>query len=408
LPDENPGRRGKLPGQFYDIIIVGAGPAGSHTAYKLASSGYAVAVFEEKSAPGLDVCCTGIISSECFHSLDPSPDVILTKVNSARFFSPSGRCLRVHTERVQAYVVNRLLFDKELASKAQAQGARYFFSSPVVDIVPDRDSIQAETLRSGARETFTARAMVLASGFRPKLPRKLGLGRIKSFLAGAQVEVETKDVDEFEVYFGQKTAPGGFAWLVPTSPHKAYVGLLAKSRARLHLEEFFNSLFHQGRVTSRETEIRQKVVPIRTLARSYGDRTLVVGDAAGQVKPTTGGGIYFGHLGAQIAADVLDQALKNDDLSAEQLSRYQERWKARMGKELSRGYRTRWLYNKLNDHQIDAILAALDASGMAQALLNSGSFSFDWHSKPILTILRQSSAYPLLKMKRLLSREAKS
>jgi digeranylgeranylglycerophospholipid reductase len=134
----------------------------------------------------------------------------------------------------------------------------------------------------------------------------------------------------------------------------------------------------------------------------------VVGDAAGQVKPTTGGGIYFGHLGAQIAADVLDQALKNDDLSAEQLSRYQERWKARMGKELSRGYRTRWLYNKLNDHQIDAILAALDASGMAQALLNSGSFSFDWHSKPILTILRQSSAYPLLKMKRLLSREAKS
>ncbi|MHC1578839.1 MAG: NAD(P)/FAD-dependent oxidoreductase [Dehalococcoidia bacterium] len=397
-----------MSGQFYDVIIVGAGPAGSHTAYELASSGYSVAVFEEKSAPGLDVCCTGIISSECFQSLNPSPDVILTRVNSAKFFSPSGRCLRMQTERVQAYVVNRLLLDKELASRAEAQGARYFLSSQVIDIIPARDNIQAEILRSAATEIFTARAVVLASGFKPKLPHQLGLGKIKRFLVGAQVEVETKDIDEFEVYFGQKTAPGGFAWLVPTSTHKAYVGLLARSQAKLHLAEFRNNLSDQGRVTSREMEIRQKAVPIRTLARSYGDRILVVGDAAGQVKPTTGGGIYFGHLGAQIAARVLDEALRSDNLTAEQLSRYQKQWKAEMGKELSRGYRARWAYTKLSDHQIEAIFSALDASGMAEASLNSGNFSFDWHSKLILTILRHSSAYPLLKMKQLLSREAKS
>jgi digeranylgeranylglycerophospholipid reductase len=397
-----------LSGQFYDVIVVGAGPAGSYIAYELASLGHNVAVFEEKSSSGLNVCCTGIISTECFQSLAPSTDVILTKVNSANFFSPSGRCLKFQTENVQAYVVNRLLLDKAIASKAQSQGAQYFFSSPVIDIIPEKDSIQAETLCSGAKEIFSARVVVLANGFRPKLPRKLGLGKIKSFLVGAQAEIEAKNVDEFEVYFGQRIAPGAFAWLVPISTNKAYVGLLATSQAKLYLQKFLNNLFGQGRIASREVEIGQKAVPIGTLARSYGDRVLVVGDAAGQVKPTTGGGIYFGHLGAKIAAEVLDEALNSDNLTAGQLSRYQKQWKAKMGKELSRGYRARWAYTKLNDRQIEGIFNVLDSSGMAEALLNSGNFSFDWHSKLISTILRRSSAYPLLKIRHLLSREGSS
>jgi geranylgeranyl reductase family protein len=384
---------------------VGAGAAGSYAAYELASLGHHVAVFEEKSAPGLNVCCTGIISTECFDSFGISTDVILTKANSAKFFSPSGRCLRLQTEKVQAYVVDRLLLDKAIASKAQTQGAHYFFSQ-VIDIIPGKDSIQAETLCFGAREIFTARAVILANGFRPKLPQKLGLGKIKSFLIGAQAEVEAKKVDELEVYFGQKIAPGSFAWLVPTSANKAYVGLLSTSQAKLHLQKFLLSPFCQGRIMSQEVEIRQKAIPIGTLGRSYGDRVLVIGDAAGQVKPTTGGGIYFGHLGAQIAAKVLDEALSSDNLTAGRLSRYQKQWKAKMGKELSRGYWARWAYAKLSDRQIEGIFNMLDSGGMAEALLKSNNFSFDWHSRLILASLRHSSVYPRLRIRHLLSREA--
>jgi geranylgeranyl reductase family protein len=394
-----------LSGQFYDVIIIGAGPAGSYIAYKLASLGYDVAVFEEKNTSGLNVCCTGIISTECFQSLGLGTDVILTKLNSARFFSPSGRCLRLQTEKVQAYVVNRLLLDKALTAKAESKGAEYFFSSPVIDIIPGKDSIQAATLCSGVKDIFSARAVVLANGFKPELPRKLGLGKINNFLVGAQVEVEAKNVDEFEIYFGQEVAPGAFAWLVPTSTNKAYVGLLATSQAKLHLQKFLNNLFSQGRITSREMEIRQKAIPLGTLARSYGDRVLVIGDAAGQVKPTTGGGIYFGHLGAQIAAGVLDGALSSDNLTADQLSRYQKQWRAKMGKELSRGYWSRWAYTKLSDRQIERIFSMVDSNGMSESLLNSGKFSFDWHSRLILAVLRHSSAYPLLKIKHLFSRE---
>jgi digeranylgeranylglycerophospholipid reductase len=397
-----------LSDQFYDVIIVGAGPAGSYIAYELASLGHNVAVFEGKSASGLNVCCTGIISIECFQSLGLGTDVILTEVNSAKFFSPSGRCLRLQTEKVQAYVVNRLLLDKAIASKAQSQGAQYFFSSPVIDIIPGKDSIQVETLCSGAREIFSARVVVLAHGFRPKLPQKLGLGKIKNFLVGAQAEIEVKNVDEFEVYFSQEIAPGAFAWLVPTSANKAHVGLLATSQARLHLRKFLNNLFCQGRITSQKVEIGQKAIPVGTLARSYRDRVLAIGDAAGQVKPTTGGGIYFGHLGAQIAAQVLDEALSSDNLTAGQLSRYQKQWKAKMGKELSRGYWARWAYGKLGDRQIEGIFNIFDSNGMAESLLNSGKFSFDWHSRLILTVLRRSSTYPMLKIRHLLSREASS
>jgi len=397
-----------LPSQFYDVIVVGAGPSGSYIAYELASSGHGVAVFEEKGASGLNICCTGIISTECLQSLHLDTDMILTKVNSAKFFSPSGRCLKFQTDNVHAYVVDRLLLDKALASKAQAQGAQYLFSSPVIEIVPRKDSIQVEALCSGTRETFSARAVVLANGFTPKLPHKLGLGRINRFLVGAQAEIEAKDIDEFEVYFGQRIAPGAFAWLVPISPNKAYVGLLATSRAKLYLRKFLGSLFTQGRIAGRHVEIGQKAIPMRTLNRSYGERLLVIGDAAGHVKPTTGGGIYFGHLGARVAAEVLGEALDSDNLTAEHLARYEKEWRAQMGKELSRGYRARWAYARLSDRQIEGIFKALDSNGMAGTLLGSDNFSFDWHSKLILAVLRASSVYPLARIKHLFSHEVKS
>jgi flavin-dependent dehydrogenase len=334
--------------------------------------------------------------------------MVLTEVKSAKFYSPSGRCLRLQTHNVQACVVDRLLLDKALASKAQAQRAQYFFSSSVIDILPGTDNIRVEALCAGTREIFSARAVVLANGFRPRLPHMLGLGRIKRFLIGAQAEVEAKNVDEFEVYFGQGIAPGGFAWLVPTSANRAYVGLLATSQAKLYLRKFLNNLFSQGRITSQDVGIGQRGVPMGTLARSYEARLLVIGDAAGQVKPTTGGGIYFGHLGARIAAEVLDGALGSDSLTAGQLSIYQKKWRAKIGKELSRGYGARWAYAKLGDRQIEGIFNALDSNGMAETLLSLDNFSFDWHSKLILTVLKYSSAYPLLKIKHLFSREVGS
>jgi len=387
---------------YYDVIIVGAGPAGSYAAYELASSGHKVAVFEEKDVPGVDACCTGIISPECFDSLGLDTDVTLTQANSARFYSPSGKCLRIETEEIQAYVADRSALDKALAAKAQSRGAQYFLSSPVSDLILGKECIQAETRCSGARELFSARALILANGCRTDLLQKLGLGKIKRFLVGAQAELETRNVTEVEVHVGRRLAPGSFAWVVPVSQDRAYAGLLATSDAGLHLQRLVDDLFRCGRVADRHVKIKQKAIPLESPARSYDDRVLAIGDAAGQVKRTTGGGIYFGHLGARIAARVLDGALKSDDLSARRLSGYEKQWKAKLGKELSRGQLARWALTRLSDGQVERVFDVLGSNGTVQEMVESGDISFDWHSKLVLTALRYSSAYPWLRIRRLL------
>jgi len=384
-----------LPRECYDVIIIGAGPAGSYAAYKLASLGHKVAVLEQKEAPGVDICCTGIISPECFDSFGIASDVILTKVNSAKFFSPLGKSLRLKTEKVQAYVVDRASFDQAIAAKTKAQGADYFFSSWIADIVIKRDGAQIEALCHGSREIFKARAVVIASGFKPDLSQRLGLGRITNFAVGAQAEVETLGIDEVEIYLSQEIAPGFFAWLVPTLENKALAGVISHSHAKPHLEKLLADSFCQRKVISREPKIRQKAIPLGILPRTYGDRMVVIGDAAGQVKPTTCGGIYFGHLGAQMAAEVLHQALASDDLSAACLSRYEKEWKTKMSKEISLGYWARQLYAKLSDQQIEQIFHVVNSDGIAESWLNSPDFSFDWHGKLILAALKHGLAHQL-------------
>ena len=389
--------------RLHDVIVVGGGPAGACTAYELASLGHDVVVLEQKHTPGLNSCCTGIVSTGCFDLLDPGEDVVLARASSASFFSPSGRRLRLETGNARAYVVDRSLLDKALAARARSAGARYFLSTRAVDIITGSDSMSVEATRSGVTEVFDARAVVLASGFKPGLSRKLGLGGPRSFLVGAQAEVEARDIEEIEVHLDQRFNRGSFAWLVPAGGHRAYAGLLATSRAGPQLRGFLSDLVRGGRITSPDVEIRQKPVPIGGADRTYGQRVLVVGDAAGQVKATTGGGIYFGHLAARIAAAVLDQALRSDDLSAERLAEYQTRWKAEMGKELSNGYRARRIWARLSHSQIDRIFRLMDSTGMIGDLVSADGFSFDRHTQALLAVLRHAPLYPFIKAKQLLA-----
>ena len=390
---------------FYDVIVVGAGPAGSWAACELASLGYRVAVLEQKTAPGLDVCCTGIISTQCFDSFGVTPEVILTRANSARFFSPSGKSFRLESEKTRAYVVDRASFDQAVARKASASGASYFFSARVTDIAIDDKGARVEMLAGGSREVFGARAVLLASGYRPRLTEKLGLGRIGRFLTGAQAEVEAEDIREAEVYLSQQLAPGSFAWLVPGSENRALAGVLAHHDAGSLLKDFLLGQFRRGRIADPGAQIRQKPVPLETLPYTYGDRILVVGDAAGQVKPTTGGGIYFGHLSARIAATVLGQALRSDNLASANLSRYQQQWRQRIGREVRLGYRARQVYARLSDRHVERLFGALDSGGLAQAVVDSPDFSFDWHSRLLLAGSKYALAYPWLKAWRAVSRE---
>jgi digeranylgeranylglycerophospholipid reductase len=385
----------ELPARSYEVIVIGAGPAGSYAASKLASAGHSVAVLERKNAAGLDICCTGIISAECFNSLNVSHDIIVRKLNSARFFFPSGKSVRLQSEKVKVFIVDRSHLDKALAQNAQDSGAVYYFSNDCNAITIEKNKAIVETLSYGSRQLFNARAVILATGQDLRLHHKLGLGKFKHFAIGAQTEIKLENIDEVEVYFNQQIAPGFFAWLVPISDGKALAGLLSSSHARLYLERFLLSPFCNRRLAGTTFKIRQKLIPLHILPHSSGERILVIGDAAGQVKPTTGGGIYFGNLGAKIASDVLKEALDKDNLSASYLSQYQKRWEAEMSREITFGRWVRWIYSKLSDRQIERLLNMLTKRDMSVALYNSPDCSFDWHSRLFLSGLKYGLSYPL-------------
>ena len=162
-----------------------------------------------------------------------------------------------------------------------------------------------------------------------------------------------------------------------------------------------SSLQAQGKVVSAEVELSYGGIPLKPLARTFSDRLLVVGDAAGQVKPTTGGGIYFGLLCADIVADTLHRALASDDLSARGLASYERGWRRKLGRELKVEYYARMFYERLNDRQIDRLFSIIKSNGIDEALLKAGDLSFDWHGEALLRVLRHraiSKAVELMKI----------
>ncbi|MFP3975502.1 MAG: geranylgeranyl reductase family protein [Chloroflexota bacterium] len=374
----------------FDVLIVGAGPVGSRVACTLAESGYKVGVVEKGKRVGEQVCCTGIISRECAELFDIDANCILWEAPSAKVFAPSGASLRISKDDVQAYIVDRAAFDFSFAERALSKGAEYVLNSRVRDISLSGDGVMLHIEGENGERTLEGRAAVIANGFGSTLPGKLELGSIQEFMVGAQTEVQTAGVDEVEVYFSHSIAPGFFAWLAPVAPNRARVGLFAHRKSGPHMKAFLAELASQGRIQDSGGTVAYGGIPLKPLARTYADRVLVVGDAAGQVKPTTGGGVYFGLLCADIASEVLGEALAAGDLSASRLSRYEKLWKEKLGRELKIEYVLRKLYNKLSDKQIESIFSVAKKKRIHRSLLDSPYLSFDWHGELLLEGLRRA------------------
>jgi digeranylgeranylglycerophospholipid reductase len=370
----------------YDVLIVGAGSVGSRAAQRLAAFGYRVAVLEKNQQIGHKLSCTGIIGRECAELFEVDRSCFLQEAKSAKLFAPCGEYITVNREEPQAYIVDRLAFDRSMARKAQDAGAEYHLSSKVSDIAISDNQVVIEI---DQRKTVSGKAVLLASGFGSKLPSKLGLGQIKKVITGVQTEVPTNGIDETEVYFSHKIAPGFFGWLVPVPDSRARVGLFAKEKPGEYLRKLLAQLVLEGKISSAEADFAYGGIPLKPLSRTYSDRVLVIGDAAGQVKPTTGGGIYYGLLCADFAAETIHQAFKKNDFSKKILSQYEKLWKEKLGRELKIDYFARMFYNRLSDKKIDRIFHVVRDNDIHESLLSSTYKSFDWHGELVLDGLKQ-------------------
>jgi digeranylgeranylglycerophospholipid reductase len=370
----------------YDVLVVGAGPAGARTAELLAQRGLSVMLVERDAEPGLPAHCTGIVSAECFEHYDMPESLIINSIRSFVLRSPSGRGAKVKRKTIQAHVLDRPAMDRLFVERATAAGAVLMTSTNVTDIAWDGERVEAQVERDGAADVLSARAAVIATGFGGKLPRKAGLGSPPDLLSGCQVVVEADGIEELEVLTGQAYGDGGFGWLVPWKPGLALTGLMTRTGTMNFLGDQVARLQAEGRVGAVQDVYRLRAIPIGASGHTVADGILGVGDAMGLVKPTSGGGIYFGLLSADLAAPVLADALAEGDLSATRLSRYERQWRELLEAEIKQGVALRSLIEKLPDALIEQMHRLLSVPGLRR-LLSRAAPSFDWHSGPLTAFL---------------------
>jgi geranylgeranyl reductase family protein len=376
-----------------DVIVVGAGPAGNNAALGLANRGHSVTVIDWRHDIG-DKPCTGVVGQECIWRFPIDPSLIYGEASAANLVSPEDRSIQLEAKRPQACIIDRVAYVASFAHRARAAGANYCLGQRVLQILPDNEGVTVLTEQT----SFRARSVVLASGFGSQLTRQLGLGSVPDYVPGIQAVVASEDITDVEIYLGQETAPGFFSWIVPTTPGHALVGLLTRRKAQTHLMKFLQYLRGSNRITGVVKEPTCWGIPLRPLKRTFRDRVLVVGDAAGQVKPTTGGGIYYSLLASEIAIEILDRGLREDELSSRFLSQYQDQWKALLSDELEAGYSARRLYEFLTDQQISWLVRQAGTHGVYEELANSPEVSFDWHSQIIGKVMNYPAIYGVLRL----------
>jgi flavin-dependent dehydrogenase len=246
--------------------------------------------------------------------------------------------------------------------------------------------------------TLRSRAAMLACGASFAFQRRLGLGLPRVMLQSAQAEVPAGRLGPVEVHFGAEIAPGGFGWVVPVDRGRqqcARIGVMCDVDAAGRFRRLLGAAAERWGI--RPTDVcapRQKVLPLAPIARTYADRVLVLGDAAGLVKPTTGGGIYYILLSARLAADVLCSALAADTLDRTTLSAYENAWRRRLGSELRWQLVMRRVARRLTDADIDRLFQLAHTDGLMPLVRRTATFNR--HREFIIALLKHPPARRVL------------
>lgn len=364
----------------YDIVVIGAGPIGSYTAYQLADKGFKVCLIDEKSDVGNDVICAGVISKEAFKRYDLPVDSILSRIDSFTFVSPQGQRLEYTHPDIFAYVVDRKIFDQGLLKLAKKCGVDVYLNHRVNSVKASSNFYTVVT----KNKSVQTRVVVIATGVNYELHGMMGLGRPAKYLYGSQIELPVSlSSSAVEIHIGRDFAPGSFGWVIPINNKFSRIGLIVENRGKKWLEWMIEKRLHLAVEGINKKALRLKPIAYGPIEPSVKNRALAVGEAAGQVKTTTGGGVFYGLLCSEIAVDKLIKTLRNGS----DLRDYEVTWRSALISELDIGQRLREIARSLDDKTIDGLFTFVKQHKFWVELLLP-RINFDYHSNLIFFCLK--------------------
>ncbi len=377
-----------------DVVVIGAGPAGIHAAYLLAQAGLDVVLFEAQSRVGDRVVCSGVVGDEAFPRFDLPTQPILSDIRCIQAISPGGKKLEHRTDAPLAQVIDKAEFNRSLAQRAVKAGVELQLGCWVNSLQVEKHSVEIQYRHMEAGPaSLRAQVAVITTGVNGSLNQALGLAHPRQFLRAVQAEMSLPPNghgNATRVFVGQGVAPGAFGWEIPLGNNRWRVGLMTEDNPDPYFAKLVQRIAPQTDIST--LRIDRKGIAQAAVGRCVTERVIAAGEAAGHIKTTTGGGIYYGLLSAELVADVLIRAFGSKNFSARTLGEFERYWRSTFGNELMVGYFARKLASHFTDGQIDRFFDAANASNLLGRL--NGKLKFDWHHRALLATLRSLLTLP--------------
>ena len=354
----------------YEVIIAGGSISGLLTAREIAKNGHSVLVLEEGFEVGTPDHCGGMVSKSALIDLgiEPSQKTFDCMINCAHIFSPNGKKLEIDSRNQQIAIINRRELDKQAALQANQYGAEIMVQT----------SYKEKTkygVKTSAGE-IQCKILVDCRGVGALINNNRD-----GALLSAQYEVYADWIvdGQVEVYFDQIKYPDFFAWIIPSRKGIGKVGVAGKEINTSKTIEMF--LKSKGGCST----IRKIFSPIWVngpIKKFVTENIVIVGDAAGQSKPTTAGGIFSCGMGGIMAGNAITKYLETNDLS--QLQQYQKSWHNKFGKEFEKQLLARKILSRVNNETIDKLFDMVTPDILSDI---SSKDDFDFHAASIVKLL---------------------